>query len=150
LAISVRIPGSGRALQSHDPIEKILRSFALDLNNNPSFGQILNQARGEKIEITRLEKNPPAKLTGTIVGMETQRQAAGKDAFVEIEMLNLTGPDGLQSIPLAQVAGVKFLNPILDNEILRALKVLASSHDTQKKLVSLGFNGAPQPSHRQR
>src|SRR3954452_20304983 len=28
---------------SHDPIDKILRSFALDLNNNPSFGQILNQ-----------------------------------------------------------------------------------------------------------
>src|SRR5205085_5463337 len=55
---------------SHDPIDKILRSFALDLNNNPTFGQILNQARGEKIEITRLEHQAaPTKLTGVIVGM---------------------------------------------------------------------------------
>ena len=38
---------------SHDPIDKILRSFALDLNSNPTFAQILNQARGEKIEIVR-------------------------------------------------------------------------------------------------
>ncbi len=41
---------------SSDPIDKILRSFALDLAANPSFGQILNQARGEKIEISRADK----------------------------------------------------------------------------------------------
>jgi hypothetical protein len=124
---------------SHDPIEKILRGFALDLNNNPSFGQILNQARGEKIEITRLDKKagPLAKLAGTIVGMETV--ATGTSA--EVEMLNMTGPAGLQSIPLAQVTGVKFLNPILSNEFQRALQLLATSHDTRKKLVSLGFRG---------
>jgi hypothetical protein len=124
---------------SHDPIEKILRGFALDLNNNPSFGQILNQARGEKIEITRLDKKagPLAKLAGTIVGMETV--ATGTSA--EAEMLNMTGPTGLQSIPLAQVTGVKFLNPILSNEFQRALQLLATSHDTRKKLVSLGFRG---------
>ena len=40
---------------SHDPLEKVLHSFALDLNGNPSYAQILNQARGEKIEITRLD-----------------------------------------------------------------------------------------------
>lgn len=127
---------------SHDPIDKILRSFALDLNNNPTFGQILNQARGEKIEITRLEPQAaPSKLTGTIVGMEVQRKPAGKDLVTDVELLNLSGPSGLQAIPMDQVLGVKFLNPVLENEFQRALKVLASSHDTQKKLVSLGFNG---------
>src|SRR5207244_8351872 len=59
---------------SHDPIDKILRSFAIDLNNNPTFGQLLNQARGEKIEITRKEKEQITKLTGIIVGMEIQRK----------------------------------------------------------------------------
>jgi hypothetical protein len=129
---------------SQDPIDKILRSFALDLNNNPAFGQILNQARGEKIEILRQEKKDAqvAKITGTIVGMEVQRRPAGKDLVVDEEMLNLLGPNGLQAIPMEQVLGVKFLNPVLDNEFQRALKVLASSHDSQKKLVSLGFNGA--------
>jgi len=129
---------------SQDPIDKILRSFALDLNNNPTFGQILNQARGEKIEITRQEKKDgqPTKITGIIVGMEVQRKPAGKDALADEELLNLSGPSGLQAVPMDQVLGVRFLNPLLENEFQRALKVLASSHDTQKKLVSLGFNGA--------
>src|SRR5581483_11708385 len=35
---------------SQAPVEKTLRSFAINLTNNPTFGQILNQARGEKVE----------------------------------------------------------------------------------------------------
>src|SRR5258708_33669325 len=34
-----------------DPIEKTLRSFAVDLTGNPTIGQVLNQARGEKVEV---------------------------------------------------------------------------------------------------
>ncbi len=129
---------------SQDPIDKILRSFALDLNNNPTFSQILNQARGEKIEVVRVatKDQQTTKITGTIVGMEAQRKPAGKDGIVEVDILNLSGANGLEAIPMDQVRGVKFLNPVLENEFQRALKVLASSHDTQKKLVSLGFNGA--------
>ncbi|MCI0638547.1 MAG: DUF4139 domain-containing protein [Gemmataceae bacterium] len=129
---------------SHDPIDKILRSFALDLTANPTFGQILNQARGEKIEILRQEKKDGqyTKQTGIIIGMEVQHKPVGKDGgVVEYELLNLSGVNGLEAIPLEQVHGVKFLNPVLENEFQRALKVLASSHDLQKKSVSLGFNG---------
>src|SRR5262245_38029898 len=62
--------GGGRvstvSYDSHEPIDRILRSFALDLNNNPTFSQLLNQARGEKIEILHREKKDaqPVKLTG--------------------------------------------------------------------------------------
>src|SRR5438094_40606 len=31
-----------------DPVDKTLRSFAIDLTSNPTLGQLLNQARGEK------------------------------------------------------------------------------------------------------
>ena len=67
---------------SSDPIDKILRSFALDLTANPTFGQILNQARGEKIEITRAAEKKdgsPTKLAGTIIGLEVHHKAVGKD-----------------------------------------------------------------------
>src|SRR5437660_1037998 len=37
---------------SPDPIDKTLKTFALDLTYNPTFGQLLNQARGERIEVT--------------------------------------------------------------------------------------------------
>jgi hypothetical protein len=126
---------------SQDPIDKILRSFALDLNNNPSFAQILNQARGEKIELNLLDKDKQLKLTGAIVGMEIKRKPAGKDQVVDAEYLNLSDDSGLHSIPLDAILGVRFLNPLLESEFQRALRVLASSHDTQKKVVSLGFSG---------
>lgn len=137
--------GGGRVssvnYDSHDPIDKILRSFALDLTHNPTFGQLLNQARGEKIELLRLEKKEPVKLTATIVGLETKQQPTDKGQLASVEYLNLSGPNGMQSVALEQVLGVRFLNQVLENEFQRALKVLAGAHDMQKKTVSLGFSG---------
>jgi hypothetical protein len=138
---------------SYDPIERTLRSFAIDLSANPSFGQILNQARGEKIEVVYLDKQPKEgdkkdgdkkspppriKVTGAIVGMETQIKAA---PGIDSEILNLTAADGIQAIPLDNVVSVRFLNKTLEQEFQRALLVLARAHDTQKKTISLGFAG---------
>jgi hypothetical protein len=129
---------------SPDPIEKTLKSFALDLTYNPSLGQLLNQARGEKIEVT-LQQSPsaqPGPLSGVILGMESQRQPHGKDQVIEVELLNLLCSEGIRSIPLTQVQRLRFVNATLDSELHRALEVLASRHDSQKKVVSLSFNGA--------
>jgi hypothetical protein len=127
---------------SSDPIEKILRSFALDLTGNPTFGQLLNQARGEKIDITRSDKKDgTAKITGTIIGLEVQKKTVGKDQTVDHEILNLNTAAGIQAIPMDQVITVRFMSVTLESEFQRALSVLASSHDTQKKSVSIGFNG---------
>jgi hypothetical protein len=141
---------------SYDPIEKTLRSFAIDLSSNPTFGQILNQARGEKIDVVRVDKPEKkegdkkepdkreaikVKLSGTIVGMETQVKQKKTGEMHEIEILNLTTDAGLQAIPLEDVASVRFVNQTLEKEFQRALLVLARAHDTQKKTISLGFQG---------
>jgi hypothetical protein len=128
---------------SPDPIEKTLKSFALDLTTNPSFGQLLNQARGEKVEVTLSQSNAtlPGTLTGVILGMESQRQPHGKDTLADVELLNLVCSEGVRSVPLTQVSRVRFLNPVLDTELHRALEVLASRHDANKKVVSLTFTG---------
>src|SRR5713101_3184956 len=128
--------------ESHDPIDKTLKSFAIDLTKNPSFGQILNQARGEKVEVVQQQAaNQPGTLTGTVVGVEKQRQPAGKDAVIETEVLNMWCAEGLRSVKLSDVQRVRFMNPVMENEFRRALEVLALSHDTQKKAVSLSFSG---------
>src|SRR5205085_6110204 len=49
--------------------------------------------------------------------------------------------DGMHSVKLAEVQRVRFLNPVMDTELKRALETLALSHDTQKKAVSLNFVG---------
>jgi hypothetical protein len=126
---------------SHEPIEKTLRSFALNLTGSPTLGQLLSQARGEKVEAILPANASLPTVIGVIVGVEVQRQAVDKDRVVEVEMLNLLAQDGLRAVPLAQVQRLRFLNPVIDAELRRALEVLAQGHDTQKKTVSLAFSG---------
>jgi hypothetical protein len=128
--------------ESHDPIDKTLKSFAIDLTRNPTFGQILNQARGEKIEVVQQQAaNQPGTLTGTVVGVEKQKQPAGKDAFIENEVLNMWCAEGLRAVKLSEVQRLRFLNPVMETEFRKALDVLSLSHDTQKKAVTLSFAG---------
>ncbi len=131
---------------SNAPVERTLKSFAINLTNNPGFGPILNQARGEKVEVVLAQGNAtqPGTMSGTVVGIEKQRQAAGKDGSVEVELLNLWCADGLRSLKLAEVQRVRFLNPIQESEFRKALETLALSHDTQKKAVSISFQGEGQ------
>src|SRR5713101_773365 len=127
---------------SHDPIDKTLKSFAVDLTSNPTFGQILNQARGEKVEVVQQQAaNQPGTLTGTVIGVEKQKQPAGKDAVIENEVLNMWCAEGLRSVKLTEVQRLRFLNPVMETEFRKALDVLSLSHDTQKKAVSLSFVG---------
>ncbi len=134
---------SAVSYDSQAPIEKTLQSFAINLTGDPGFGQILAQARGEKVEVTLQQGNAaqPGNLTGAIIGVEKQKQPAGKDGVVEVEMLNLWCAEGMRSVKLSDVQRVRFLNPVLDSEFRRALETLAQSHDTQKKAVSLTFTG---------
>jgi hypothetical protein len=37
---------------SSDPVDKTLRGFPIDLRGNPTFGQLLTQARGEQVKVT--------------------------------------------------------------------------------------------------
>jgi hypothetical protein len=121
---------------SRDPIAKTLKSFGVDLTDNPTLGQLLNQVRGEAVEVMR-----PGPLTGTILGVEHKLQPAGESKTVEVEFLNLLTSDGLQSIPLPQVQRIKLSNERLNTELRQALEALAASHDTQKKTVSAIFDG---------
>jgi hypothetical protein len=126
---------------SNDPLDKTLHGFAVNLAGNPSYSQILNQARGEKVEVTLQQGGQAGAVTGTILGVEKQKQSAGKDGAVEVELLNLWCAEGMRSVKLADVQRVRFLNPAVDADIKRALEILARGHDTQKKTITLNFVG---------
>src|SRR3954464_6178604 len=97
---------------SNAPVERTLRSFALNLTANPPLADLLNQARGEKVEVSLQQgaSGQPASLSGTVVGVEKQRQPAGKDATVEVALLNLWCADGLRALKLEEVQRVRFLS----------------------------------------
>jgi len=122
---------------SRDPITRTLQTFAIDLTNNPTLGQLLSQIRGERIEI-----DAPTKVQGTIVGVETRRDFVPEDkVFVEREYLNLLTEEGLRRIPLESIGRIKLANAELDAELRQALQVLALGHATDRKTVTLRFLG---------
>src|SRR5437016_1348744 len=130
---------------NRDPVEKTLKSFALDLTSNPTLGDLLGQVRGERVEVVSYgeqgKEGQPATLTGIIVGVQKQKKPIGKDQILETEQLNLLTSEGLQGVALGQVQRIKFLKPELEQEFRKALEVLATAHDKQKKTVSLNFLG---------
>src|SRR5438045_1860862 len=88
---------------SHDPIDRTLASFAINLNNSPSFAQILTQARGEQVEVTLINTaNQPGNLTGKIIGVE-QQQVPSKDGTVAVSVLNLWCAEGVRAVKLGEV-----------------------------------------------
>jgi hypothetical protein len=141
--------GGGRVVtinyDNRNPIDKTLKSFAIDLTGNPSLAQLLHQARGEKIElVTYADKAASGQaetITGLIVGVEHQKHAVGKDQVIEVAQLNVLTADGLRGVPLSTVQRVRFLKPALEEEFRKALEVLATGHDKQKKTVTLNFSG---------
>lgn len=127
---------------SHDPIDRTLASFAINLNNSPSFAQILTQARGEQVEVTLVNTaNQPGNLTGKIIGVEAQQVPSKDGAPVTVSVLNLWCAEGVRAVKLGEVQRLRFANPVIENEFRRALETLALSHDSQKKAVSLHFAG---------
>src|SRR5687767_4468423 len=127
---------------SREPAERTLASFAINLNDNPTFAGIVSQMRGERIEVvlTPGAANQPGKLTGVIVGVETQKVPAGA-ATVDAQFLNMWCAEGLRAVKLSDVQQLRFSNPVVESEFRRALDVLALSHDSQKKAVGLHFAG---------
>jgi hypothetical protein len=127
---------------SNVPVERTLQSFAVNLTGNPNFRSILNQARGEKVEVVLQQANAtqPGTLTGSIVGVEKKKTAIGKDV-VEVECLTLWCSDGIRSLKLGDVQRIRFLNAMMESEFRKALETLAQGHDTQKKAVSIQFVG---------
>src|SRR5512136_2252548 len=89
---------------SRDPITRALKTFAVDLTGNPDLAAILQQVRGQQVELTvqefnpyraatgeaggttaKVEPPPVAKVTGTLVGVEKRgHPVTGETAMVNV------------------------------------------------------------------
>jgi hypothetical protein len=124
---------------SLEPITKTLKTFAVDLTQNPTLFDLLGQLRGERIEV-----ESPGKVVGVILGLE--RRAVKTDDATrgtqQAEFINLLTDDGIRSYPLATLSRIKLLNERIDGELRQALLVLAMGNSTDKKTVTLNFLGS--------
>ncbi len=121
---------------SRDPIEKTLRSFGVDITGKPTLPELLDQLRGEPVEITGARS-----LKGVIFGVEKLSERVGDTGIIDVFVLNVLTEEGLQQLRLGDLQSIKLTNEKTDAELRKALETLAMGHNADKKSVVLNFNG---------
>ena len=99
---------------SRDLIVKALGSFGINLTANPTLGQLLNQIRGERIEVAM-----PAAITGMIIGVEKKEQLAHRRPR-RPRRGRICQPSDQRRTPLhstTQVQRIRLLNLALNGEL---------------------------------
>jgi hypothetical protein len=122
---------------SQDPLAKTLRSFQVDLSNNPSLAELLTQMRGSQVKVTIQAEH----LQGTILGLEKKRKLLSDKEIVEVWVLNLVAGGTVRSVPLDEVQRVELEDSQLQEELHKALLALAQARDQAKKPVVITFEG---------
>ncbi|MCA9249546.1 MAG: hypothetical protein KDA54_00305 [Phycisphaerales bacterium] len=122
---------------SQDPLSKTLRSFQVDIRTNPSLGELLNQLRGADL----LVEAQGTTIEGTILGLEKKKVRIGDDETTETWMLNIIEGGTIRSVDLADASRIELKDKELQEELAKALLVLAQSRDQDKKPVTIEFTG---------
>jgi hypothetical protein len=123
------------------PVSKALESFTVNLADNLTLEQLLDQLRGEPIEIIG-----PRAVKGTIVGVEEQilpgkANEQAPENRPKVYLLNILTDMGLQQLKLNELQGIKLTNEKVNADLRKALATLAASHDSDKKTIVLRFEG---------
>ncbi|MBU0715197.1 MAG: hypothetical protein KJ964_07565 [Verrucomicrobia bacterium] len=122
--------------ESRDPVDRTLKSFSVDLTDNPNLGNLLNRLRGVNVRVKATSRD----WTGMIVGVEIRKRHVDKEIFEE-KFLNLMSDKNVRALSLDAIQEIEVLDPVIQADLDAALKVLAVSHDQGKKTVRLTFSG---------
>ena len=123
---------------SQDPLAKTLKSFQVDITQNPSLAQLLNQLRGARVTLQAQAQ----RLTGTILGIETRRVLSEKGDPIDASVLNLLAGATIRSVALTSINDLSLDDPQLQDELTKALAALAQARDQDKKPVTIHFTGS--------
>jgi hypothetical protein len=124
---------------SQDPVEKILRSFQIDIADNPNLAELLNRLRGAQVTLQTGE----GRIDGTVLGVEQKQVPGGKDQQpITVSVINLLAAGTIQAVELPQVRSIELKDAQLQQELNQALAALAQARDQDKKPVVIDFSGA--------
>ena len=123
---------------SQDPLAKTLKSFQVDITQNPTLAQLLNQLRGARVTVEAQAQ----RFSGTILGVEFHQIPTDKGEPVSTPVLNLLTGSMIRSINLAAMSNLTLEDPQLQDELTKALAALTQARDQDKKPVTINFSGA--------
>ncbi|MCC7204838.1 MAG: DUF4139 domain-containing protein, partial [Phycisphaeraceae bacterium] len=119
---------------SADPLDKALSSFSIDVRSG-SLNELLARARGAAVEV-----EGPQAAKGTILGVET-RTEKHDDTEVTRHFLNLLTDKGLEAIEIESIHAVRFTDPKLQDELRKALSLVAEARDADARPVEVRLEG---------
>ncbi|MBC7773193.1 MAG: hypothetical protein H7210_11900, partial [Pyrinomonadaceae bacterium] len=120
---------------SKEPLARRLASFGVNISDNPSVPNLLNQLRGAAIRVSAGEQ-----ITGTILGVEERLVPPGKDQqAIRVPFLNLLTATGVRSVAVNDIASFEILDKELAGELNKALAALAEYRADRSKTVDLHF-----------
>jgi hypothetical protein len=122
---------------SQDPLAKTLKSFQVDITQNPTLAQLLNQLRGARVTVEAQAQ----RLSGTILGVEFHEVPTEKGEPISTAVLNLLTGSTIRSINLATMSDLTLEDPQLQDELTKALTALTQARDQDKKPVTINFAG---------
>jgi hypothetical protein len=123
---------------SQDPLTKTLRSFQVDLSNNPSLAELLIQIRGSPVKVMIQGE----WLQGAILGLEKRPKVEpDKEQVVASWALILIIKGSIRTVPLSEVQLIELEDVQLREELYKALSALAQARDQAKKPVLITFEG---------
>ncbi len=122
---------------SQDPLAKQLKSFGVDIADDPSLDQLLNQLRGAKVTIGMASE----EITGTILGVEKRTKPAGDGKTIDVPVINVVTDSGIRSVELPDAQEVKLDDPTLQEELSKALGAVALARNEDRKPVTIHFEG---------
>ena len=127
---------SAATYDAQDPIVRTLKSFSIDLTDNPGLDVLLNRLRGVKVSVSV----PARDYEGRVLGVEA-KTFREDDVVTTEHILNLSTADGLQRVRLGDLNNLRILDEKIDNDLQAALEVMAGGLDTGRKNLKLEFTG---------
>ena len=123
---------------SQDPLSKTLKSFQVDITQNPTLADLLNQLRGARVSV----QTGGEALAGTVMGVEMRAKPAATGQPMATPVLNLLSGPTIRSVELQSISNLSLDDPQLQEELTKALAALVQARDQDKKPVSIAFSGA--------
>lgn len=130
------IAGVGYA--SREPLEQRLGSFAIDLSDNPSVGELVSRLRGSRVRVT----TPEGPIEGTVLNREVRAVGVNdKGEQIMVPFVSLITPKGIRSLNVYDALGVEVLDEELAKELNKALEAIAEHRAERFKTVDIALAG---------
>ncbi|HZW08236.1 MAG TPA: hypothetical protein VFF65_14020, partial [Phycisphaerales bacterium] len=124
---------------SKDPLDRRMRSFSINIGDNPSLPALLERLRGTSVTL----KTSSGEFTGTVLSVETRKMPAGgeKAQVIDTPVVNLITPAGIKSVVVTDVQNFNINDAKIAEEMNKALLALADSRAERVKALDFSLSG---------